>query len=154
MSDLPQNMGILERHLARRFPYFAKIIAKRQEDFGAAWEVDFEAELARFFGGDSAALQRATDGYGAFALDALKLQKVFDKERQYRPKSYADVAARVRSFLHDLAPRFADTTVLVVGHQGTKLALDHVLEGTPLPDLVAVPFHWQPGWLYALHVDA
>ena len=69
-------------------------------------------------------------------------------------ESYADVAARVRSFLHDLAPRFADTTVLVVGHQGTKLALGHVLEGTTLPDLVAVPFHWQPGWLYALHVDA
>ncbi len=69
-------------------------------------------------------------------------------------ESYVDVVARVRSFLHDLAPRFTDTTVLVVGHHGTKLALDHVLEGAPLPDLVGMPFHWQPGWLYTLHADA
>jgi broad specificity phosphatase PhoE len=68
-------------------------------------------------------------------------------------ESYADVVARVRSFLRDLAPRFADRRVVVVGHQGTKLALDHVLEGVPLGELVAVPFRWQPGWLYSLAVD-
>lgn len=68
-------------------------------------------------------------------------------------ESYVDVVARVRSFLHDLAPRFADRTVVVVGHHGTKLALDHVLEGVPLADLFALPFRWQPGWLYTLRVD-
>lgn len=69
-------------------------------------------------------------------------------------ESYADVVARVRRFLDDLSPRFVDCTVAVVGHHGTKLALDHVLEGVPLPELVAVPFRWQPGWLYTLQVDA
>lgn len=68
-------------------------------------------------------------------------------------ESYADVVVRVRSFLHDLAPRYVDRRVAVVGHHGTKVALDHVLEGTSLPELLALPFHWQPGWLYALHVD-
>jgi 2-polyprenyl-3-methyl-5-hydroxy-6-metoxy-1,4-benzoquinol methylase len=94
-AALPQHLGTLERHLEARFPYFAKIIGKRLEEFGPSWQSDFEEELARFFAGDSAALTRATDGYGSFALDALKLQKVFDRERQYRPKRYADVAAAV-----------------------------------------------------------
>jgi SAM-dependent methyltransferase len=40
-------------------------------------------------------LDKATDGYGLFALDAMKLQKRFDKERDYIPKSYKDVAAAV-----------------------------------------------------------
>lgn len=102
---LPQHLALLERHLEARFPYFAKIIGKRVEDFGPAWLADFEGELAKFFGGDAAALTRATDGYGAFALDALKLQKVFDKERQYRPKRYEDVAAAVyhsQQYMFDL----------------------------------------------------
>lgn len=85
----------LERRLEVRFPYFAKTIGKRIDDFGAGWEADFESELARFFGPDDAALTKAVDGYGAFALDALKLQKIFDKERQYRPKRYEDVAKDV-----------------------------------------------------------
>lgn len=69
-------------------------------------------------------------------------------------ESYTDVVARVRSFLRDLGPRHAGRRVVLVGHHGTKLALDYVLEGAPLPDLVAAPFRWQPGWLYTLAVDA
>ena len=68
-------------------------------------------------------------------------------------ESYADVAARLRSFVGDLGSRFANRRVAVIGHHGTKLALDHVLEGTPLPELFDLPFRWQPGWLYTLHVD-
>src|SRR5262249_59752108 len=43
-------------------------------------------------------------------------------------ESYGDVVARVRSFLHDLSPRFVDERVAVVGHSATKWALDHLLE--------------------------
>jgi broad specificity phosphatase PhoE len=68
-------------------------------------------------------------------------------------ESYVDVVARVRSFVADLGGRFADRRIVVVGHHGTKLALDHVLEGAPLADLVAAPVRWQPGWTYALAVD-
>ena len=69
-------------------------------------------------------------------------------------ESYADVVARVRSFLGDLGPRFADRRVALIGHHATKLALDHVLEGAALPELVESPFRWQPGWRYSLAVDA
>lgn len=110
MSDsppavLPPNLAALEARLTARFPYFAKVVAKRVEDFGPAWVADFEAELAAFFAGDTTALDKATDGYGVFALDAMKLQKRFDKERQYIPKTYADVAAAVYhspAYMYDL----------------------------------------------------
>ena len=94
-AALPPNLAALESRLTARFPYFAKVVAKRVEDFGPAWVSDFEDELRVFFAGDIAALDKATDGYGVFALDAMKLQKRFDKERQYIPKTYADVAAAV-----------------------------------------------------------
>ena len=69
-------------------------------------------------------------------------------------ESYMDVAARVRSFLHDLSPRYADKRVVVIGHSATKWALDHLLEGTPLEELVEGSFRWQPGWLYTLAIDS
>ena len=69
-------------------------------------------------------------------------------------ESYAKVVARIRSFVADLGPRFAERRIVVVGHRATKLALDHVLEGAPLPDLVSAPFRWQPGWSYTLAVEA
>lgn len=92
---MPPNLAALERRLAEKFPYFAKVVSKRMDDFGQPWIDDFEDELRVFFAGDASALDKATDGYGVFALDAMKLQKRFDKERQYIPKSYADVAAKV-----------------------------------------------------------
>jgi 2,3-bisphosphoglycerate-dependent phosphoglycerate mutase len=69
-------------------------------------------------------------------------------------ESYLDVVARVRSFLHDLPGRYADERIVVIGHSATKWALDHVLEGTPLEELVEDSFRWQPGWLYTLAIDS
>ena len=68
-------------------------------------------------------------------------------------ESYVDVVARVRSFLGDVGPRYPDRQLVIVGHPTTKIALDHVLEGVALPDLVAAPVRPQPGWSYSLAVD-
>ena len=92
------------------------------------------------------------DGGPVARVEEVRVRHVYDPFPG--GESYADVVARVRSFLHDLGFRFADRTVVVVGHYGTKLALSHVLEGHPLPDLVAMPFRWQPGWRYTLAVDS
>ena len=94
MTNTP-HLDAISARLEERFPYFAKIVGKRLDDFGDVWASDFEEELAMFFGADGDALKRATDGYGAFALDAMKLQKRFDKDRHYINKSYADVAKAV-----------------------------------------------------------
>ena len=69
-------------------------------------------------------------------------------------ESYLDVVARVRSFLHDLPARYPERRIAVIGHSATKWALDHLLEGTPLEELVEDSFRWQPGWLYTLAIDA
>jgi alpha-ribazole phosphatase/probable phosphoglycerate mutase len=68
-------------------------------------------------------------------------------------ESYADVVARVRSFLQDLPSRYASGRIVVIGHSATKWALDHLLEGVPLDELVEDSFRWQPGWLYTLAID-
>ena len=104
MLDLPEYIRTVQNRLIERFPYFGKIVSKRIEDFGQVWVDDFEKELRTFFS-DDASLIKATDGYGAFALDGMKLQKRFDKEREYIPKNYADVAATVyhsHSYMFDL----------------------------------------------------
>lgn len=85
-------------------------------------------------------------------IEATRVQHLYDPYPG--GESYGDVVARVRRFLHDLPARFADRRIMVVGHPETKWALDHVLEGTPLPELVELSFHWQPGWLYTLLVDS
>lgn len=95
--------------------------------------------------------------YGELAGTPVAQVETTRVQHVYEPypggESYGDVVARVRRFLQDVPSRFVDERILVVGHSATKWALDHVLEGTPLPELVEASFHWQPGWLYTLHVD-
>ena len=65
-------------------------------------------------------------------------------------ESYGQATERVRDFLEELSRDWAGQQVIVIGHAATRFALDHLLNGVPLEDLVAAPFEWQPGWRYAL----
>jgi broad specificity phosphatase PhoE len=65
-------------------------------------------------------------------------------------ESYHQVAERVASFLADIAGRFDGGRVLVVSHAAPRWAIEHLLEGRPLEELVVAPFEWQEGWLYRL----
>ena len=94
--------------------------------------------------------------YGA--LNGMPVAQV-DVERSRRidepfsgGESYREVVARMRSFLDDLARSWDDGRVLVIGHSATRWALDHLLAGAPLADLVAASFDWQEGWFYTLPV--
>jgi hypothetical protein len=40
--------------------------------------------------------------------------------------------------------------VLLVGHSANRRALDHLLLGASLDELVAAPFVWREGWEYLL----
>ena len=64
-------------------------------------------------------------------------------------ESYRDVVLRTRDFLTELAEHDIGQ-VLVIGHSATRWALEHLLAGRPLEDLVDAPFAWQPGWSYRL----
>jgi broad specificity phosphatase PhoE len=63
---------------------------------------------------------------------------------------YREVAAGVRELLQELLRDHDGPRVLLVGHAATRFALDHLVHGTALEDLVAAPFDWQEGWEYDL----
>ncbi|MBI4312156.1 MAG: histidine phosphatase family protein [Chloroflexi bacterium] len=65
-------------------------------------------------------------------------------------ESYRDVVGRVQEFLHDLSRGWDGKSVVVIGHSATRWALDHLLTGAPLEDLVVAPFGWREGWRYSL----
>jgi broad specificity phosphatase PhoE len=63
-------------------------------------------------------------------------------------ESYEQAIARVASALADLRRPAARSPVLVIGHRATFYALEHVLRGRPLEEVIAAPWRWQPGWVY------
>jgi broad specificity phosphatase PhoE len=86
-----------------------------------------------------------------------KPRERFDGERArriYEPypggESYREVVERVRDFLDELAGDYDGKRVLVISHASPRWALEHLLVGTPLEDLVDAPFEWQDGWEYVL----
>lgn len=65
-------------------------------------------------------------------------------------ESYLEVVERTRSLLADLAAEWPAARVLLVGHSANHWALDHLLLGCSLDELLARDFDWQPGWEYTL----
>lgn len=64
-------------------------------------------------------------------------------------ESWRQAVVRVGRFLDDLPLRWDGGRVVVIGHTATRWALDHLLGGTPLEDLVDADFAWQEGWEYS-----
>ena len=69
-------------------------------------------------------------------------------------ESYEQVTEKVRRFLAVVEEGWSGSRVVVIGHSATKWALDHILEGRLLEDLVRAPFDWQEGWHYRLGRNA
>lgn len=63
-------------------------------------------------------------------------------------ESYEDVVMRTREFLVDLLGSHDGGTVLLISHSANRWALQHLIMGVPLEDLVDADFDWQPGWEY------
>ena len=57
---------------------------------------------------------------------------------------------RVQRFLDDLLNARAGERVLLIGHTATRWALDHLIDGRELGEVVARPFDWREGWEYRL----
>lgn len=94
VRELPKLIAEIERYLAQYFPYMARVIQKRIDDFGDNWLTDFESELEIFFP-NLISLNAASQGYGEFALDALRMQKRFDKSGKYETPSYDELLLSV-----------------------------------------------------------
>ncbi|TMC08953.1 MAG: histidine phosphatase family protein [Chloroflexi bacterium] len=61
-------------------------------------------------------------------------------------ESYQQVVERTREFLREVAAGWSGQRVLVISHSANRWALQSLLEGADLRELVAAPFDWRPGW--------
>ncbi|MFJ6851943.1 histidine phosphatase family protein [Streptomyces sp. NPDC091271] len=68
-------------------------------------------------------------------------------------QSYRQVATATRAFLHDIATKWDGGRILVIAHSANRWALEHLLAGTPLDELLQAPPAWRPGWRYTLPAD-
>lgn len=81
-------------------------------------------------------------------LDPLRLQAA----RVPFPggQSYTDCLRQVGEVLDELRGDWPEGWVLMIGHRATHYALDVILGGQALEDVIRAPFVWQPGWGYDL----
>lgn len=63
-------------------------------------------------------------------------------------QSYMDVVRETSAFLRDLLLARDGQRVLMISHSANKWALDHLLTGARLEDLVDADFGWREGWEY------
>lgn len=68
-------------------------------------------------------------------------------------QSYQQVVYETREFLRDLAAEWDGKKVLIIAHSANRWALQHLLAGVALEDLVDAPFQWQEGWHFTLPSD-
>lgn len=61
-------------------------------------------------------------------------------------ESYRDVVRRTESFLQEI--KRGRGPVLVIAHRAPWYALEHLIRGRDLMEVVAAPWIWQPGWEY------
>ncbi len=129
------------------------LVAVFTSDLGRAMET---AEIA--FGGSGIPIHEdwrlRECNYGALngeAVSRLESERARHIDEPFPSgESYRQVVHRVGEFLHDLFPTFDGARILIIGHAATRWALDHLLRGAALEELVDAPFGWQRGWLYVL----
>jgi len=69
-------------------------------------------------------------------------------------ESYRQVVERTRAFLEDVTARHDGERIVVIAHSANRWALDHLVNGAPLGQLVDAPFGWRPGWTYVVFAKA
>jgi broad specificity phosphatase PhoE len=92
--------------------------------------------------------------YGALNGESVSLVAAQRVQRIDDPfpggQSYRQVVMMTATFLHDIAVQWGGSRVLVIAHSANRWALEHLLAGTPLEDLLEAPPPWRPGWEYVV----
>ncbi|MGW0755722.1 histidine phosphatase family protein [Streptomyces sp. NPDC002814] len=65
-------------------------------------------------------------------------------------QSYREVVDATADFLGDLDVGWSGQRVLIIAHSANRWALDSLLTGALIEDLIDAPFQWQEGWHYTL----
>ncbi len=74
---------------------FKKTFQQVESEFGDCWRREFDLHLGRLFGKDEKAYYNAVRGYTSFAIDAMRLQALFNKELKYRDITYDEACDKV-----------------------------------------------------------
>lgn len=65
-------------------------------------------------------------------------------------ESYLGTIQRMKEFLDDLYENYDGLKVMIIGHRATQYALENLILGKPLEEIIPAPWSWQPGWKYIL----
>ena len=65
-------------------------------------------------------------------------------------ESWRGAVERVAGFLAELRRERGGERVLVIGHAATRWAIEVVVNGRALEELLVERYEWQPGWEYVL----
>ncbi len=65
-------------------------------------------------------------------------------------ESWREAIERVAGFLAELKRNRDGERVLVIGHSATRLAIEVVVNGQRLEELLVERYEWRPGWEYVL----
>jgi SAM-dependent methyltransferase len=74
---------------------FKKTFLEVQSEFGPSWELEFDIHLEKLFGNDEEAYKNAVRGYTKFAIDAMRLQQLFNKKLKYEEVTYQEAYQKV-----------------------------------------------------------
>jgi len=74
---------------------FKKTFHNVHAQFGDSWAAEFDLHLANLFARDEEAYKDAIRGYAKFAIDAMRLQKLFNKKLRYEDCSYEEACEKV-----------------------------------------------------------
>jgi broad specificity phosphatase PhoE len=82
-------------------------------------------------------------------VDVLDRERAAHVEEPWpEGESYRQVVDRTAELLGDLLDRHDGGRILLIGHSANRFALDHLLLGRDLGELVRAGMTWQPGWEY------
>lgn len=63
-------------------------------------------------------------------------------------ESYNDTSRRMKAFLEEVAKKYDDGKIMIIGHRATQYGLEEWINGVPLKEAVLASWRWQPGWEY------
>jgi broad specificity phosphatase PhoE len=69
-------------------------------------------------------------------------------------ESYRQVVERTRAFLDDVVAVHDGERIVAIAHSANHWALDHLVNGAPLEELLDAPFAWQEGWAYLVNASS
>ncbi len=83
-------------------------------------------------------------------VEVVEARRLFYVDEPFpNGESYEQSVARVRAWLADVRSVRREHPSLVIGHRATFYALEHLLNGRRLHDVIGSPWQWQPGWEYS-----